>query len=840
MRILLALILLSLPAQAAHVIFNFEDYTTEPHWVRRFVLYPVGQFTNGAGAMITRDWVSRNTGTNGSTTISNVYGWTYRGEFYGRNIVTTNYFTFPVTNGLINASHYVGSATNQPGLGYTMQGADLRFVNVTGDGMTAGGLTNNSDGFWYNGELITAGGASTTNSLRVYVDPSGSDSTGTRGLRSKAFRTLAGAITVVQSGDTVQVSAGTYVGTNLSVNGVTWIFDQNSIINTTNRVVFYDQGVACTNYVRGGRWYHNGSAFAFADISAQSLLVIDCEQIESTSTSGMFVLADGHVFVRASRFLNASEYDIVSPGIGDWDSLYIESPLIRAKDSILETGAAGITHLIAMRAESQGEQNWVMFCNSNTVAQVGELVMTSGKLGGNGGIIDADTITSYSTNTFGIQSGLCSSYGVLTIKNARINLSTNSFGLLNCASAHYVFQNCDIVSTHATPFGLAGSTVTYLATRTNGVLASTAEFSGTEIQLNGDSGADPILTINDTDETFAAGAKVISLVNGLLGEVLSVSSAGEVVNVGGFTSSDDFTATTGGTFIGSGGGLSNAVDLIPGSNVTITTNANKRSFTIASTGGGGSPGGSDSYVQYNNGGAFGGEATFAWDDVNDLLTVTGGGINSGIVTDKILQGNHITSTTDVIAGADVAATGTVSGADVTSSDDTTVGDALTVGGAQTNTALAGSGVRYVQVLSDGAFRAVNATNAVGASGMTTNYNGLQFSNGSLTNVTVKIYRALITQSGVGAPSATVLENTLGGTVVWAYSDVGRYTATLSSAFTANKTFLLLSLASTGESPSKAHALHTSADVISVNSGDGGNYADDLIPAGSCIQILVYP
>lgn len=43
----------------------------------------------------------------------------------------------------------------------------------------------------------------------------------------------------------------------------------------------------------------------------------------------------------------------------------------------------------------------------------------------------------------------------------------------------------------------------------------------------------------------------------------------------------------GGQHYGNAGGLSNSVDLLPGSNIAITTNANKRSFTIASTASGG-------------------------------------------------------------------------------------------------------------------------------------------------------------------------------------------------------------------------------------------------------------
>lgn len=51
-----------------------------------------------------------------------------------------------------------------------------------------------------------------------------------------------------------------------------------------------------------------------------------------------------------------------------------------------------------------------------------------------------------------------------------------------------------------------------------------------------------------------------------------------------------------------------------------------------------------------------------------------------------------------------------------------------------------------------------------------------------------VYTALLTQSGTDAPVATVLENTLGGTVVWTYYAPGVYLGTLSGAFTADKTW----------------------------------------------------
>ena len=54
---------------------------------------------------------------------------------------------------------------------------------------------------------------------------------------------------------------------------------------------------------------------------------------------------------------------------------------------------------------------------------------------------------------------------------------------------------------------------------------------------------------------------------------------------------------------------------------------------------------------------------------------------------------------------------------------------------------------------------------------------------------VKIYRALLTQSGTNDPTVTVLENTI-GTIVWTRYDEGEFRGTLSGAFPQEKTFLI--------------------------------------------------
>lgn len=49
-----------------------------------------------------------------------------------------------------------------------------------------------------------------------------------------------------------------------------------------------------------------------------------------------------------------------------------------------------------------------------------------------------------------------------------------------------------------------------------------------------------------------------------------------------------------------------------------------------------------------------------------------------------------------------------------------------------------------------------------------------------------VYTALLTQTGTSAPVATVLENTLGGTVVWTRESAANYIGTLAGAFPNNK------------------------------------------------------
>ena len=56
----------------------------------------------------------------------------------------------------------------------------------------------------------------------------------------------------------------------------------------------------------------------------------------------------------------------------------------------------------------------------------------------------------------------------------------------------------------------------------------------------------------------------------------------------------------------------------------------------------------------------------------------------------------------------------------------------------------------------------------------------------------KVYTALLTQSGTNAPVATVLENTLGGTVTFGRINAENYTINCTDCFAENKTFISIS------------------------------------------------
>lgn len=85
------------------------------------------------------------------------------------------------------------------------------------------------------------------------------------------------------------------------------------------------------------------------------------------------------------------------------------------------------------------------------------------------------------------------------------------------------------------------------------------------------------------------------------------------------------------------------------------------------------------------------------------------------------------------------------------------------------------------------------------------YNGTGWNILNRVPAKCKTYTALLTQSATDAPTATVLENTLGD-IVWTRDGVGTYLGTLASAFTADKTTIVVQASKPGYQSSVAYAI----------------------------------
>ncbi len=154
----------------------------------------------------------------------------------------------------------------------------------------------------------------------------------------------------------------------------------------------------------------------------------------------------------------------------------------------------------------------------------------------------------------------------------------------------------------------------------------------------------------------------------------------------------------------------------------------------------------------------------------------------------------------------------------------------------------------------GAASATGSTGPIGATGYTgytgplgaTGPTGYSGPAGDGFAAGVKVYRALISQGGGAAPSATVVANTLGGSVVLARASAGVYTATLSSAFTSAKTLAVIgSVSKAGSDLATAEIVRTSANVLTITTkavslvSNTAVVSDDVLSA-TVVDVVVYP
>tara|TARA_R110000744_G_scaffold297548_1_gene407317 strand:+ start:598 stop:1062 length:465 start_codon:yes stop_codon:yes gene_type:complete len=97
-----------------------------------------------------------------------------------------------------------------------------------------------------------------------------------------------------------------------------------------------------------------------------------------------------------------------------------------------------------------------------------------------------------------------------------------------------------------------------------------------------------------------------------------------------------------------------------------------------------------------------------------------------------------------------------------------------------------------------------------------------------------VYTALITQAGaVNPPVATIMQNTLGGTIAWTRTGIGAYTATIADAlFTLNKTMVFINGGSATATANIEWASPTTATVTI-------DTTVDSVLTGGSLEIRVY-
>lgn len=104
----------------------------------------------------------------------------------------------------------------------------------------------------------------------------------------------------------------------------------------------------------------------------------------------------------------------------------------------------------------------------------------------------------------------------------------------------------------------------------------------------------------------------------------------------------------------------------------------------------------------------------------------------------------------------------------------------------------------------------------------------------------KVYTALLTQSGINPPIATVLENTIGN-ITWTYLSTGNYAGNLISAFPLNKTYFSVNNRFSddgGASAYDAFLFRGDDDFFYLTLWENGTPSDNLIFSGTPISIEI--
>jgi hypothetical protein len=212
----------------------------------------------------------------------------------------------------------------------------------------------------------------------------------------------------------------------------------------------------------------------------------------------------------------------------------------------------------------------------------------------------------------------------------------------------------------------------------------------TQVQFNdsGNLGGDSGLTYNKTSDTLTAG---------------NVSTTGlEVKTVGGDEGGQiDFQLPATNTTLSTGVAIDvfqNRLRIFEkggtarGVYIDLTSASSSAGTNLLSGGGGGTPGGSDTQVQFNDGGSFGGDSGLTYNKTTDTLTISGDlAVNGADITTTSTGTATVFNTTATTVNAFGAATLLAIGSTTTATQTINIGNGATVSGSSKTITIGGNG-----------------------------------------------------------------------------------------------------------------------------------------------------
>jgi hypothetical protein len=292
------------------------------------------------------------------------------------------------------------------------------------------------------------------------------------------------------------------------------------------------------------------------------------------------------------------------------DNLNSGNPLKIVKGTEIDTEYNNIATAIATKTDNASAA-----ITGGSITGITDLAVADGGTGAStaaGALNNLLPSQTSAANKYLQSDGTNASWDAVSLSTADI---TGTLGVANggtgvtssTGTGNVVLSNSPTLVTPAlgTPSGLVGTNITGTATAftasnvtTNANLTGAVTSVGNATSLGSFSSANLLAAL--TDET-GTGSAVFATSPTLVTPILGTPTSATLTNATGLPLT---TGVTGQLPVANGGTGTATPSIVAGTNVTVTGTWPNQ--TIAASGGGGSPGGSTTQVQYNNAGAFGG------------------------------------------------------------------------------------------------------------------------------------------------------------------------------------------------------------------------------------------